>query len=360
MSVTQQLVDDVIAAGGSLVVPQRSYWEKGVDYEKRVQEAHRHGKVPAGKRLVITRLPATEMRIDLVDAPEGTDVELSPVPVPERVGRYHAAARAFRDHADEHRISRAALPRAVRILQGLVVEAEARGFTVTSEKDQNDRYGRNRGTGRGRTVLSMDGYSVTVDVAEEGMQSWWYWQQQNSVGYRSPSRAASRSSYEANATGRLTIELDGYSRSGRQVRWSDRKRWTVEDKLPELLREVQVRVAEHRHRLAEQAAEAEARHRAWEAAVETAKVRYSQQRRADTLMDAVTAWQRAEAIREYCDAMERTGTEIEWLKCARTYADQLSPPDSPPNIPDSFAPANPEELRPYLDGWSPHPPTTRL
>lgn len=97
VSVAQQLVDDVMAAGGSLVVQQGNYWEKGrVDYEKRVQGAHRHRKVPTGKRLAITRLPAGEMRIDLVDAPDGTDIELSPVPVPERVTRYHSAVRAFR------------------------------------------------------------------------------------------------------------------------------------------------------------------------------------------------------------------------------------------------------------------------
>lgn len=237
-----------------------------------------------------------------------------------------------------------------------MVEAEARGFTVAVEKDRSDGYGRIREPGRGRPVLSLDGYSVTVDVVEEGVQSWWYWQQQNRVGYHSPSRTASRSSYEADATGRLTIELDGYSSSGRQVRWSDRKRWTVEEKLPELLREVQVRVAEHRNWLAEQAAEAAARQRAWEEAVEAAKVRYSQKRRTDVLMDAVSAWQQAEAIRRYCDAIEQTGVDVDWVDWARTHADEISPPDAPPIIPESFTPANPDELRPYLDGWSPYPP----
>lgn len=88
-------------------------------------------------------------------------------------------------------------------------------------------------------------------------------------------------------------------------------------------------------------------------------VRYSQQRRVDMLMDAVTTWQQAEAIRQYCDAMERTGAAIDWLEWARTYADELSPPESPPNIPASFTPTNPEELRPYLEGWSPYPPNRR-
>ena len=106
----------------------------------------------------------------------------------------------------------------------------------------------------------------------------------------------------------------------------------------------------------ERAREATARQRAWEEAIETAKVRYSAQRRVDAPMDAVEAWQQAEAIRQSCDAMKRTGVDIDWIERARTYADELSPTDAPPTTPDSFTPADPNELRPYLDGWSRHPP----
>lgn len=50
-------------------------------------------------------------------------------------------------------------------------------------------------------------------------------------------------------------------------------------------------------------------------------------------MAAVTAWQQAEAIRNYCDAMERTGGDIAWVDGARAYADELSPTDTPPTVP---------------------------
>jgi hypothetical protein len=54
LSVTQQLVDDVIAAGGSLRVPRKRWNETGgVDYERRARLAESHGKVPAGSRLVV-------------------------------------------------------------------------------------------------------------------------------------------------------------------------------------------------------------------------------------------------------------------------------------------------------------------
>lgn len=66
--VTEQLVSDVIEAGGSLTLPRRRSCDPGyVDYEYRVRLAERHGKVPAGKRLRVERVSYDEIRIDLVD-----------------------------------------------------------------------------------------------------------------------------------------------------------------------------------------------------------------------------------------------------------------------------------------------------
>jgi hypothetical protein len=60
VSVTQQLVEAVIAAGGALRVPKRR-WDstEGVDYEHRARLAQVHGKVPAGKRLTTRDVEAT-------------------------------------------------------------------------------------------------------------------------------------------------------------------------------------------------------------------------------------------------------------------------------------------------------------
>lgn len=87
VSVTQQLVDAVIAAGGSLRVPRRRWGSVGeVDYEQRVRIAQAHGKVPAGKRLT-TRNVDGALEISLDDAIPGTEVTLQPVPVPIRLSQ---------------------------------------------------------------------------------------------------------------------------------------------------------------------------------------------------------------------------------------------------------------------------------
>jgi len=150
-SVTEQLVADVIEAGGSLEVARRHYGGAGVDYVQRARAAERYGKVPAGKRLVVTPLSFATSRIDIIDAPTGTALELRPVPVPRMLtrARYHSAVRTFFDSADRHDISRAALPRVLRLLQALAGEADRRGFRVANERADPSSRG-SRGLRRGQ------------------------------------------------------------------------------------------------------------------------------------------------------------------------------------------------------------------
>lgn len=70
VSVTQRVVDDVIAAGGALHVPRRRWDDRtSIDYAERARLAVRCRKVPAGKRRV-TSSDGDELEIRLVDAPE--------------------------------------------------------------------------------------------------------------------------------------------------------------------------------------------------------------------------------------------------------------------------------------------------
>ena len=370
-SVTEQLVNDVIAAGGSLRVPRRSYGVKGVDYERRARLAERNGRVPAGKRLTVTCLPHAELQIDLVDAPEGTTLDLRPVPVPHHVSRYHAVVGAFRNRSDRHEVSRSVLPRVSRILQGLVLEAERRGYDVAiGAAGAEDGYRRpaRPTNGQPSVLITVGGYSAAVEVSEEGMPSLAYWEQQNR-SYTYPFSAAvnrlpPRSKYDAHGTGRLTLAIrSAHTGSERPTRWSDRKSWTVEEKLPELLREIEVRSAEHRHRLLEAARQAAERQRAWEAAIEVARERHAEQHRVEALRDEVDRWHQAERIRAYCNAAASayydSADTAAWLEWAGRYTDGIDPLRLAPQAPAPLQRVAPEELQPYLEGWDPYGPTRR-
>jgi hypothetical protein len=259
------LIDEIIAAGGTLRVQGRR-WNSPAgtpNYERRVANAERRGIVPPGKRLAVTR-SNDGLRIDLLDAAEGTPTAALPVPVPERVARYHRVVSQFRGLDDTHQISRAQFSRASRILQALAVEAEQRGYGVgLSAAADHRRVGRSADRG-GDPVITVEGVAVTLHIREEGVSTPGIRRTSYSWGW-SPSDPPRRSfEHEKGATGHLRISvLAPFTRSNRQSSWGDGKRQVLEDCLPAVLMEAEIRSAEERERLRLEQVEAERRHRAW-------------------------------------------------------------------------------------------------
>lgn len=198
---------------------------------------------------------------------------------------------------------------------------------------------------------------------EEGLPSRAYWEERNStysygLGGRT-SRLPPLREYEANATGRLSLELvQSHSVEGRPVKWADRKSWTLEEKLPELLRELEIRAAEERERQRKAKQEAAERERQWNAAMDRARELHAENHRGEVLRDQVARWRTAEEIRAYCDAATASYPDdpstAEWIAWARCYADELDPLRIAPRMPAAPEWVSAEELRPYLDGWDPY------
>jgi len=370
VSVTQQLVDDVIAAGGSARFPRPAYWKKDqVDYERRAALAHRFGKVPAGMQLVVTRVD-DELEISLVDTAHEAPAAPAVVAVPGRVAKFHPLVAAFRADRGRHEVSRAELPRACRILHALITEAERRGYSVRASVPGPVKYGQPRWSGPtdGHFVIATDEYAATLRIHEEGLGSRSYWEHENqqkvvtSTGYY-VARNRPLSDYEANATGRLTVGLLGYHRSTYRVgRWSDRRSWRLEDKVGDILWEIEVRSAEARAAREEAARAAAEREKRWEAAMRQAKVDLIERRRGESLRKQVGAWTEAQQIRGYCDAMlERHPDDAgarEWAEWAVGFAARLDPLRRAPQVPEPGE-IRTADLQPLLRGWSPYGPTSR-
>lgn len=367
--VTQELVDDVIAAGGSRRFPRKDWMRnpRAVDYANRARLAETYGKVPDGKRLAVELVSPDEIKISLVDAPKRPEVELGSVPVPGRVTRYHPVVRRFRDEDERHEVSRAVLPRATRILQGLLVEAERRGFrvqTAVPEKDASNQYGADRWTGPrdGHVVLDVDGHSESLRISEKGLTSRAYWMQQNRT-YEGLGRwkTAPFAEYEKGGTGKLVIEITGYG-AGRST-WADGKVATLEDGLPEILAEVKRRAIEAEERRQEAARREAERERQWHAAMERAKARWLESHKGEIMAKEASRWREAELIRAYCDAAEEAHGDAEgtreWVAWGRRYAESIDPLQRPPRTPTPPETIRRDELRPFLDGWSPYEPGGR-
>jgi hypothetical protein len=377
VSVTQQLVDEVIAGGGSLRVPRKRWNDPDrVDYERRAQLAQSYGKVPAGSRLVVERASAEELLIELVTddvtaeaRDEEAPLELSPVPVPMRLTKYHRVAREFRDRTNLHEISRKALPRALRIVHGLAVEAERRGYGIACVRVSEDSYGRTewKPAHDGQLVFTVNGYELKVRIWEKGAgQRGPYehqmrrWKADREQPFRLMQFVERPKPYDSGATGELNVEALGAA-YGRQKAWGDRSRWKLEDRLPNLLRELEMQAVEaEERRLAREREQAE-RQRQWEQAMERAKRQLVDDHRLEVLRSRVRAWEEAEAIRAYCDAVEkRHGADVvaadsdasEWLELARNHAEQLQELPRMPEPPEITH----DRLKPYLGGWSPYGP----
>ncbi len=291
--------------GGSLTLPRLRGFDPGyVDYEYRVRLAERHGKVPAGKRLRVERLSYDEIRIELVDDPAGVAQSAGPVPVPATIRTYHQVVREFKERTDRHEVSRAALPRVLRMLQGLVAGAEQRGYTVELAPEPSARggYGARDWTGpnHGHLVISARGIAVRVRVFAEGIPSRAYWNRRHGrFDPRSRTwKLPSLTEFEAKATGRLVIEfVNAYWAAGRVHRWSDRKAWTLEDKLADVLHGIEAQAAGHEERQRQAEQQAAERRRAQEAAAEEARQRHVYQQRADALAEQVARWRTCQDIR---------------------------------------------------------------
>jgi hypothetical protein len=364
VSVTQQLIDDVAAAGGCLRRPARRWGAtEGIDWEQRARLAQIHGKVPSGMRLRTERIDG-EIEIRLVDGIPGTEVPLQPLPVPRRVARLHTVARKFRDDTAGHLVSRAQLPRCVRIVHALATEAERRGWDVDSVVGAvGRRTSRGMEGEAGHFVISIREHSYRLTVVEEKVVLRGAFdaetEYRRAVNYPAYLRPRARTRYDADATGRLQLTCAGCSREGRPSTWADRRSWTLEDKLPNVLQELEIRAAEDDHAEVERQRRAEERQRQWQAAMDRARHRFIENHRLELLRARIHSWNEAEAIRDYCEAVElRHGVDAvdgevaEWLEFARVQADRAQDLPRMPADPD----ITPEALKPYLKGWSPYGP----
>jgi hypothetical protein len=364
ISVNDQVVDEVVAAGGTLRIARTGYYDSAADdYVRRAHLAERRGKVPKSKLLVV-RSDRDEVELRLID----TDVddqpateELLPVSVPERVGRYHPAVRRFREQRDDHEVSREQIQRASLVLQAVAAEAQQRHWAVESSD--------------GGLTLHVHELTCALRVREEGVRTRGLWEEQvdryghvrgDESWWRD--REVPRGRYDERATGKLslTLDCDGPRLSGRQRTWSDRQSWSLEERLPHLFRELEERVVKARRSverariLAEEAAErrrldAEAREEQWRRLMDTARRRLRQDELRNRLLAEIKAWDEAKQIRAYCDAMEAAYPEEdgvrEWVAWARGHAAGRDPLASVPTLPEQRE-LSPEELQRYLPkGW---------
>lgn len=348
MGVAEKLVADVIAAGGTLKVNTSGLkWGSSL-FANRVRIANRT-KVPDGQRLELVEgrgpgIYETHVLITLVDGPT---IRERPVPVPQRAGRHHPAVVKYRAQTSAHEVSRTSMARATRILSALAFEAERRGYTVHP--------GGRDVAQRGHLGLEAGGYRMNLRIREEGVAA------ADAYDGRPhyPESAVRKFEKErlAHGTGQLRIDL---VLAGRRAKFGDSNKSTLEERLPALLAEFEHQAEEHAERERQRERARAERRRRWEAAMERARGLHHEQLHVDLLRLQAGRYDEVRRIRTLCDEIERRYPDDEeamaWVTWCLEHATSIDPIATPPRRPERPDHVRPDELAPFLGGWSPYGP----
>jgi hypothetical protein len=359
-SPTELLIAELEDRGGEIHVssPDRAR------YEARVAAAIRYGKVPAGKHLVTQGSRWTnDYVVRLEDRPAWMNVHLDPIPVPATLRQPHPLVIALQAGNRLNGIDRSVSHRALLLIQALAVEARERGYSVRETRVTTNQYGY-------EDRESKDHFSITIGQHSVGLQ---LRQMMNRARHEATPAEQAKAAidqwyripkFDVAPSNRLSVQLSARFEH-RQSKWTDGRTGTLENWLPQILQEVELRAQAAKHARLAAIAEAAERRRQWECAMEKAKGDYTEAYRADLLSRQVDGWFRARQVRDYLDAMQETIDKLvdthetvaakEWHRWAEEWAasaDPLGQPLAMPAVPEP----NPEDLKVFLKGWSPYGP----
>lgn len=340
----RELIERLVAEGHVRITDpdddEVAEWRRVVNYAKR------HGLEPAGKRIEKVPYGGPGLELFLAEGPHPNARSQRPreggslVPVPSRLGHLHPVVTALKDDASRLVMPSTLRRRSLLLLQGLAAEAVRRGHEV--RKAGSSFYPR-----EGGVDVAVDGFAYTVTIRQEFPES-----------------------TDQERSARLVVEL-AHGLTDRPGRWRDRKSRTLEEALGVVLGEIEARAVEDaRRRQDEQQARAE-RDVRWQAAMDVAKEQAVREQLAQVLREQARCWQEAAVLSAYCMALERRIGELDgaadksaldsarrWLQWVRGYVRSIDPLSRLPEMPHTREPT-PEELKPYLRGWSPYGPERR-
>lgn len=358
-----RLMKEVWGAGGTLRIEAPEDAVRAA-YRRAIHAAKQHNHVPVGYHLLHTGRNGGDLIIRLSDDgnPDETDWNRIRLGIRDCVSSGPALSALIRDNPETLEVSDSARPRALALVEALAAKAARYGFKLTMSK---------RGKPRGLHIQAgKRKYRLTIKEGSHQVER----QKYPGVGTgRVYSWQRVKTQYETVPSGRLTLTLsEQYQENGSE--WTDSDRSPLESRLNGVLKEVDRRVRAAEEALKQWAREedtrrlereeAERRKRdEWNSAIESARSQAQDAYRIKSFKAAMRSWQSAVEIRTFCDALERSAGDISedlrsWIAWGRATAASIDPTGdlaSLAEVPFKHDPS-PDELRPYLDDWSPHRP----
>lgn len=339
------------------------------NYDTLVAQSLRVPARPLGKKLEIVHVGTwwgTERVIRFTEHfPDRVDAR--PVPVVQRVREYHPAVAAFLKNKNWQYVSTEQLTRAGHILQAIAAEAGRRGWDVLGLADVTKRVpeSRRRDVNKGHLAVVIDDTAFGIDLREKAKPGAAKLPPRNySAPPRLPQWQENRN-YEFLPSGVLELSIHGRSGGNRRSTFRDAKSTKVEDLLPDVFREIEIRVLEVDWQRQEAERKEASKKVRWEAAMEQARADFHEAQRSQELREQLAAWQESRDLGEYLQQMAETVARVdeeqarvaaeEWLGWAHRYAERVNPLRYVLRMPELRKPA-PDDLKPFLNGWNPYGP----
>jgi hypothetical protein len=220
-------------------------------------------------------------------------------------------------------ITEASMDRALRILQAIANECATRKWTLDRDPTDDRRFRISSPDCSFELRLTEELVNREVPDEEKLGASKYSWQrvplQLRKVG-----------------SGRLTLQLGQYYRT---KSWSDRSRWTLDDKLGAMFADLEARVAEVSEERRHREADLHRRQQAWDAAVLAAQQAYVLDLNRRRLHEQVAHRAHAQDLRDYArtltQAIERCHDAVvaesirSWQRWASQEADKIDPINHP-------------------------------
>ncbi|PTR24208.1 hypothetical protein C8K36_108223 [Rhodococcus sp. OK519] len=323
-------------------------------WRRAIHAALGSGLIPDGKYLRHTGRDRGPLAIYLDDQPP-IPTPRRPVPVPTEVDEQNPAVRLLLAEPPRLGVSEQARPRALRIMQALATETLRRGYQLELHPDGSPGFQLQRHGYTQRYVLGEEEDKVDEYPADEVASAKYSWQRVSARTVTVPS-------------GRLILH---YDQKWGVRRWADRTRWTLDDKLPEILDDFERQAQDNLDRTLAHEAEEQRLARLWRTARTDARRQLTLAHNRARVLSQLDDLDHARRLRAYAQDLEElldrcknpgTASEIRgWQLFVSTEADRLDPLRHVELQRWDEPDATDDDLDPYMpsDMDAAYPPTPR-
>ncbi|MGW6532122.1 hypothetical protein [Streptomyces venezuelae] len=350
---TDQLLEELTANNNHLVKANES-GPHAVNWASRISAARQSGKIPHSQELR-GKQTYSGYEIKLVDIPAWRLTELTPITVPARLTKPHAVVAALQKRPQGMGLTKSVHNRALRLIQALVTAAESKGHTTALGPTPDTPPPRHRRQAPPHFTITAQDESVHILVLQEHDHS-------KHIPTDKERADATKHTwmriprFDYTPANRLRFILRGGT-PHRGTEWADLDSRPLEDQLPEIIQEVNLRgeAAERDRRAEAQAEEAALQHQ--ENARRNAHATYTHAYRVKRLEEQTATWHEAKRLAEYVTAVRERATPLppgherpeikEWLTFAEAHLQELIDTATTPTLPTPPTPSS-ADLAPLL------------